>query len=624
MSRVLDQLGASGFFSALDVHAAKTLSRIAGGVPEAVLLGVALASRQTREGHVCLDLAEFAGVPIIDPEGQSQMDARWASLDLWASTFRWPASEAWRSELLQSRLVSGADGVTPLVLVGSRLYLRRYFEHERRLAELLKARVCSEPEPTGIELADVERLFGALGPELDRQRLAAVLASVRPLVVITGGPGTGKTATVVKVLALWAEQARRQNTPHFTVKLLAPTGKAAARLVESVKRAKLSLEADAELKASISEEASTIHRALGSVGGSSTEFRHHRNNPLAADAVVVDEASMVDVALMRRLLEAVPARARLVLMGDRHQLASVEAGAVLGDISAGAGGMAYSARLRETLEPLVGPIPVSEARSSPMADCVVELTRSYRFQGQSGIAKLAEAIREGDADAAAAALESTEFPDVSWVEVAEPARLGKALNKLVREGYRTFCKSSEPQSALTALDEFRVLCAHRRGPFGVLSVGALVEELLGHARMLQKTGRWYAHQAILITHNDYQVRLFNGDVGVVLAGQAMGSLRAYFPGPDAKIRDISPARLPAHETVFAMSIHKSQGSEFEHVVLVLPEASSPLLTRELLYTGVTRAKKRVTIVGSSASLRAAVRRPVRRVSGLRDLLWPPE
>ncbi|MDX2052343.1 MAG: exodeoxyribonuclease V subunit alpha [Polyangiaceae bacterium] len=624
MSQVLEQLARSGYFSSLDLHCAKALAKLVDGVTEPVLLALALASRQTREGHVCLDLTEFAGTPIFDPEGQSLADARWASLDLWAKAFRWPTSEVWHSALNSSPLVGDAAARTPFVLQGTRLYLRRYFEHEQRLAEMLQARVASRGTTNHgvLERAQVDRLFGPIGAELDRQRLAAVLASLQPLLVITGGPGTGKTATVVKVLALWAEQARRQNNAQFAVKLLAPTGKAAARLVGSVQRAKAALPVDADIQALIPEDASTIHRALGSIGGSSTDFRYNRENPLPVDAVVVDEASMVDVALMRRLVEAVPLNARLVLMGDRHQLASVEAGAVLGDISAGAGSLNYSAGLRDILLPFVGELPKGVGSASPMSDSVVELTRSYRFQGQSGIGNLASAIREGNVGGALEVLEAEEFSDVSWVDLSDPARLAKALAKPVRDGYRPFCKATEPLAALSALEEFRVLCAHRRGPYGVLTLGPIIEDILRHAGMIQRSGRWYAHQPILITRNDYQVGLFNGDIGVVLPTAARGTPRAHFLAQDSKVRDLAPSRLPAHETVFAMSIHKSQGSEFDHVVLVLPEATSPLLTRELLYTGVTRAKKRVTIVGAGASLRAAVERPVRRVSGLREALWP--
>ncbi len=599
----------AGFFSVLDVRFASSVLALADEAGEALWLALSLASRQTREGHVCATLGRFAGQHCLGADGKP------------VEGFCFPELEPWLEALDQSRLVSGGEAATPLVLEPpDRLYLYRYWQHETRLAEWVqKRRGPVEPRP---ELAAIrpslERLFPTRSDELDGQRLAACVALSERLCIITGGPGTGKTTTVVRILALLAEEAlSRGERPPRTV-LLAPTGKAASRLAESIKASKRALSFAEPVQSAIAEEASTIHRALGRTAFAGTRFYHDSERPLLADIVLVDESSMVDVALMRRLFEAVPKRARLILLGDRHQLSSVEAGAVLGDLCASASAAGYSRALLERLGELPGPGAPSPGveRAVGLADAIVELKKSYRFDEHSGIGRLATAIREGDVKRTFEALDGAD--DVRWVEPTTGRSPLDQAGSQIADLAAQYLKQKDPLSALAALDGFRVLCAHRRGSAGVQAVNEWLEQRLSQRRLLKLDAKWYHGRPIIITENDYQLALYNGDVGLVWKDSK--ATRVFFLGEKGELRAFSPARLPPHETVFAMSIHKSQGSEFDEVAVVLPEQSSPLLTRELFYTAVTRAKKRALVVASAASLEIAVSRPVERASGLAERL----
>lgn len=597
--RGLELLRREAWLSALDVELSRALGRLVHESSEDVLFAVALASRQVRQGHVCVDLSRVAGQPVVDAAGRALGSARF------------PELERWLAVLAGSRLVSDGSGHTPLVLSGHRLYLARYFEHERVLGERLLERVgpAEGPLERGALGPALGELFGPVGAEPDWQRVAAMLAVLGRACIVVGGPGTGKTTTVSKLLALLGRCS--QGTPR--VSLLAPTGKAAARLAETVGKA--------SPMGPVS--ASTIHRALGPLGADGTRFRHDRDNPLPTDVVVVDESSMVDVALMRRLLDAVPLSARLVLLGDADQLASVEAGAVLGDICAGAGRTRWSDSLKARALASFGErLPdAGTAEPARLSDSLVVLTKSHRFEESSGIGALARAIRSGDAAAARSLVVAGSGSSVELVE-GEARELGSALGACIVEGYGELARARSPRDALAALDRFRILCAHRTGPLGALALNELAERVLSDAGSLDpaRSGRHYPGRPLLVTENDYEVGLFNGDVGVIWPSAA-GGLRAHFAAPDGSIRELSPARLPEHETVFAMSIHKSQGSEFDRVAVVLPEPESPLATRELLYTAVTRARSRALLVGSLEALERCVSTGAQRASGLRAALW---
>ena len=617
----LDELARHGVLSPLDVAFARTAARLAEEHDAHVLAAAALASRQVRHGHVCLDLRALDALDL-----RADRFERGAVLP----AFEWeppPARDVERA-LARSALVGSAGpGETPLVLDDRRrLYLRRYWEHEQAVAHALLARAGAEEATDPDELArGLAALFGT--DTADPQRDAARMAVKRRLAVISGGPGTGKTSTVVKILALLLAQR-----DPFRVHLMAPTGKAAARLTESIRAAKAKLAVAEELRARIPENATTIHRALGTIRDRSTRFRHDASRPLSTDLVLVDEASMIDLALFRRLLDALPESARLILLGDENQLASVEAGAVLGDVCGVGAGIADeppapSGRKTRGKRPR-GQLSLFDAAGtdaptlSPMSACIARLARSYRYGTESGIGALARAIHSGDGGAAVAVLRDARYADVSLVAPPSTDALGEALEAEVIEGYGTYLREKGAVDRLSAFDAFRVLCAHRRGPFGVETISERIEKALRAAGLVPEgAGREYAGRPILITHNDYEVGLFNGDVGLIEQSDDGAGLRAWFVSPDGTARTLSTARIPAHETVFAMTVHKSQGSEMDHVAVVLPAEPSPVLTRELLYTAVTRARRRVTVHATEAIVEATVRARITRASGLRDALW---
>ncbi len=604
---------------AADVHVGRALVRLGGTGPEPsddgrelVALAIAFAVRAVRLGSVTVDLATIAGTATVD-EG--------AEVDL--ATLPWPDPDVWVDAVAGSPLVAVGDDASdtddqgvarPLRLLGSRLALDRYWRHERAIVTDLLQRATA-PDPAvddEILAASLHRLFAGTGP--DAQRLAAETAVRRPFSVIAGGPGTGKTTTVAAVLALLHDQARGEGRP-VRIALAAPTGKAAARLTEAVHAGATTLDVDDQVRdAILATEASTIHRLLGRAPGSNSRFRHDRSNQLPHQVVIVDETSMVSLSLMARLVEAVRPSARLVLVGDPQQLASVEAGAVLGDI------------VGDAADPDFDP-QASRSTGSSIADGIVVLRTVHRFAG--GVGALARSIETGDADTVVELL--TEGPEgVTWLDhdVATDAR-GAAADELVRAAILEpatdvveAARRGDADAALEAMHRVQLLCAHRRGPHGVSTWRARIESWLTESIEGYAPHGWYVGRPLLVTANDYNLGLFNGDTGVVVrVGEA---LRCAFERR-GEIVHVSPSRLSAVETLYAMTIHKSQGSQFGEVVVILPDETSPILTRELLYTAVTRAERAVTVVGTEAAVRAAVDRPVSRASGLRDRLWatPP-
>ncbi|HWV84316.1 MAG TPA: exodeoxyribonuclease V subunit alpha [Capillimicrobium sp.] len=595
---LLGAFNAAGVLAAADVHVARRLGALAGEDDESVRLATALAVRATRLGHVCVDLATIAQTAAVDVE---------AGVDL--AALDWPEPAGWTARVAASPLVAADDGEpAPLRLEGSALYLDRYWREEREVAADLRA--LGAQEAPGVDAAvlaaGVQRLFGEAAD--GRQARAAATAVRRRLAVVAGGPGTGKTTAVAQIVALLLEQADAAGAPAPLIALAAPTGKAAARLDEAVRHEAGRLDVAPPVRERLAAlGASTLHRLLGWRPGSHSRFRHHRANRLPHDVVIVDETSMVSLSLMARLVEAVRTEARLVLVGDPGQLTSIEAGAVLGDV--------------------VG--PAVEASAPPpgaaIADGIVVLDRVHRYG--EGIARLAEAIRAGDADATLAALR--EAPEgVRWLEadaadpaaapVLEPVRAaavaaGRAVHAAARAG--------DGAAALDALGAFRLLCAHRRGPYGAATwMGHVEGWLAAGVDGFSATGEWYVGRPLLVAENDYALRLYNGDTGVVIAHG--DDVLAAFPRAGA-LFEVHPSRLGAVETVHAMTVHKSQGSQFGTAAVVLPDPTSRLLTRELLYTAVTRARDHVLLVGTEEAVRTAVQRPAARASGLRARLWGP-
>ncbi len=619
----------AGVLSAADVHLATTLARLAGlgdgsGGPDGagvltpaeadVVLGAALAARAPRLGHVCLDLATVRQSVPAEVEGDADVAAA-ESID----ALPWPTDvDAWRRSLAGSPLVAVAvDGQVPaaepgrgvpLVLDGTLLYLERYRVYEERVAAELRRRAeAAAAAPSGG--ADLDALFAVFGSSPE-QRAAAEAGAKGQLSVVVGGPGTGKTTTVAALLAVLLAAE-----PDTRIALVAPTGKAAARMQESIVALAARLRgSDVADAASLADrlaaaDVSTIHRRLG---WRPDGFRHRRANPLVHDVVIVDETSMVSLPLMAHLLDAVRPDARLVLVGDPGQLASVEAGSVLGDVA----GPAVDAALAGAAAPV-----------GPLSGCVTVLTQSYRFPASSPVGRFAVAVRAGDADTAVHVLQTAaDDPTATGVTLhwrtagADTDPGADAVRAAALEGARRTVDAAEAgdaDAALAALAEVRVLCAHRRGPFGVARWNWQFEEWL--AADGRHPSGFYVGRPVLVTANDPSNELYNGDLGVAVATD--DGVRVAFPHAGAR-RLLAPSRLEDVDTVHAMTIHKSQGSEFDEVVVVLPPEGSRLATRELLYTAVTRARRAVTLVGSEDALRRAIDNRVVRQTGLRQRLWP--
>ncbi len=608
----------AGALTAADVHVASCLGRLGPEVDEHVLLGAAFAVRAPRLAHVCIDLATVRDRVSVDSD--LPVDIR---------SLPWPEPGPWAAALAASPLVaSGIDGPPdrPLRLAGTRLYLDRYWREERQVAADLRARgaVMAAGVDRTVLRAGLARLFPGPGP--DDQRLAAATAVLRGLTVVAGGPGTGKTTTVARVLALLYEQAAAAGERPPLVALAAPTGKAAARLEEAVHQEAAGLDIGNDARAwLLGLSASTLHRLLGWQPGRRSRFRHDRANRLPFAAVVVDETSMVPLTLMARLVEAVRPGARLVLVGDPDQLASVEAGAVLGDIvGSAAGGLLLRPPARAAVAEVTGhEVPASDPPpAAAVADGVVVLRRVHRFAG--AIAELASAVQRGHADQAIAVLAGS-HDDVVWLpaDAGGADALGPVREAVVAAGRAVTdaARAGQGREALAALGGFRLLCGHRRGPYGVSWWTEQVERWLAAGVEGFAAGAgWYVGRPVLVTENDYGLQLYNGDTGVVVAGAAGGPARAVFERR-GELLQLSPQRLGAVDTVYAMTVHKAQGSQFDEVAVVLPDETSPILTRELLYTAVTRARRRLILAGAEATVRAAVERPITRASGLREWLW---
>jgi len=601
----------AGVLNPADVHTAETVCRIGQGVDERVRLALALTVRALRNGSVCIDLRTVRTTAFDEAE---------SAIDI--SELPWPEPDEWIQACTASPLVAdGADqpGGRPLRLAGGLLYLERYWQQEELVRAQLQRRFAAPaPDIDQSRLsAAFPRLFdheGLAPGEADRQQLAAAVSALSRVSVLAGGPGTGKTTTVARLLAL----LRDQPGPALRIALAAPTGKAAARLEEAVRAATAQLEPDDQHRLG-DLTASTLHRLLGWLPSNRSRFRHDATNQLPHDVVIVDEMSMVSLTLMARLLEAVRPSARLVLVGDPDQLSSVEAGAVLADIARAPG--TPDANLGRRLVELD---LISDQETAPVHG-VVQLTHTWRFGG--AINALARAVRGADADAVVAVLRSgasdVQFSEVD-LEAAPTEASARALVGVTAQvraagvAMLEAARSGDIAAALAALDRHRLLCAHRRGPYGVLRWGLEVERWLAEAVPgYGEDGEWYVGRPLLITANDYEMSLYNGDTGVIVQTPA-GVRAAFARGAAAKL--YPPVRLDAIQTVHAMTVHRAQGSQFDTVSFVVPPPDSPLLTRELLYTAVTRAQRQVHLIDSEEAIRRAVLRPANRASGLRHRL----
>ena len=608
---LLDALHKGGHLRTLDHALAQSLRRLDRDTPDAVLAAAALASLAVAKGHAGVRLG--AADALVEAE------------------IAWPDADAWTRQLAASRWVDTPDDATavadphaPLVLEGGLLYLRRYREYERALALGLQ-RIATQPVPeAGIE--PLALLFARLFPQAthdDRQARAAALALRHALLLVTGGPGTGKTTTTARLLVLLVAQALHAGRASPRIALAAPTGRAAERMAESVRQAVQALAAmgvDADLLAALPTSGTTLHRLLGTIPDS-PRFRHDGDNPLPFDVVVVDEASMIDLPLMAKLVDAVASGTRLVLLGDPDQLPSVEAGDVRAAILGAVGeGDAMERGDVDVLRPLLGDgdktsVLAQEGGEARFPGIRVHLQRGWRQSEALELAPLAAAVREGDADAALAQLRAGTLSNVHFHEgLADPLELQRDA---LLAHFRALGHAATPADALAQSTRLRLLTAVREGPQGARTLNARIERLLAEGGGAGRAPQGHFQgQLLIVTENSYRHRLFNGDIGVCMR-DAAGTLVAWFPGDDAgHPRAFHPAALPAHESAFAMTVHKAQGSEFDTVWLLLPARGNRVLSRELVYTGITRARRALHVAGSEAVIREALARHAGRWSGL--------
>jgi exodeoxyribonuclease V alpha subunit len=658
---LLDRWVERGWLRSLDKAFVSFLHELAPESDPLVLLAAALTSHQLGHGHVCLDLFETLKAPdfalSLPPEG----DVQGGVLLLPSQLLEALDGAHWCKALASSSLValaadsSDAAQQRPLVLSGKRLYLRRYWAYERRIDAALRTRLAQGEAPPDDLRQRLDELFGLAKPGavIDWQKLACALATRGAFSIITGGPGTGKTTTVVRLLALLQAPAVEAGQP-LRIRLAAPTGKAAARLTESISQQVQSLKVAEAVREKIPCDVTTVHRLLGSRPGT-RHFRHHAGNRLPLDVLVVDEASMIDLEMMANLLDALPPHARLVLLGDKDQLASVEAGAVLGDLCRDAEAGWYNPQTRQWLESVSGEslqdsgLREDSGGSHPLAQQLVMLRHSRRFGEVSGIGQLASRVNQQLPDEARQLLAAGHYDDVFSLPLK--GEHDHQLERLLLDGhgegpqgyrhYLNVMRNQRPptgrplehpdwvnwaRDVLQAFDTFQLLCAVRKGPWGVEGLNLRITEALLKARLIEHDQQWYEGRPVLMTRNDYGLGLMNGDIGIALKlpereGPDVGKpvLRVAFPRNDGQggVRFVLPSRLNDVETVYAMTVHKSQGSEFAHTALILPDALNPVLTKELIYTGITRAKHWFTLIEPRAGVfEEAVQRKVKRLSGL--------
>ncbi|SNY65657.1 exodeoxyribonuclease V subunit alpha [Pantoea sp. GL120224-02] len=592
----------------LDVQFALLL---ADNTQPARLLAAACLSAEAGEGHVCLPLSQLSREGLFNGRHPELAQAIWLAAGEpqdWTQILAgWPALSN-----------SNNEQAAPIVLTEGRLYLHRLWHHEGQVARFFQAQSAPQAFPDGEVRAVLDNLFGT-EPD-DWQKIAAAVALTQKTAVISGGPGTGKTTTVAKLLAALI----RLSQGALRIQLAAPTGKAAARLTESLGKALQKLPVSDTERQRFPAEATTLHRLLGAQP-ETQRLRYHAGNLLHLDVLVVDEASMVDLGMMANLIAALPPQARVIFLGDRDQLASVEAGAVLGDICrcAEAG---YSVARAAQLSALTGcQVEGHDDDSAPaVRDAICLLRKSYRFDANSGIGKLAAAVNAGEPKAVEAAFNAG-FSDIS----RQPLNDGEAYQAMlndIAEGYRPFLRlvsqRAQPAEILHAFGRYQLLCALREGPFGVQGLNQRIEQKLMQMQLIRRPlggSRWYQGRPVMVTRNDSALGLFNGDIGITLFDDE-GLLKVFFPLPDGSIKAVQPSRLPAHDTAWSMTVHKSQGSEFEHTALVMPAQFLPVLTRELIYTAITRARKQLTLYSDEGVFRRAVQLRTQRRSGLLDRL----
>lgn len=613
LSEWLNQFKQYSQVSLLDIHLANFLTNKAQLNDEIIAKRfsymVLSLSMEVREGHVCLDLS-YLNQQNITPQ-------------IWLDLLS-PSEQDWIIALETAKnkqVVSNGKELSPLIFTQNRLYFQRMWFDEQQVANYFNHTTLDQTPFCQANLKNIlNQLFINNETTIDWQKIAVAVALTRKVAIISGGPGTGKTTSVAKILA-----GIMLTTPNARIVTAAPTGKAASRLTESLSRAidQLSFES-----INVKIEAVTLHRLLGAKADNRS-FTYHKNNPLHIDVLVIDEASMVDLNMMARVIEALPSSARLILLGDKDQLSSVEAGAVFGDLCAFIS-TGYSKNRADELSQLTGfQIPVQK-QAATITDSICLLQKSYRFNKSSGIGLLANAVKAGQYSIVNQLLIDNSLKDIQYYPLSSPKVYQALLNDCVHY-YKRYLKTIKQQNnsnIIAILDkfaEYRLLCAVKEGPFGVKGLNKQIELLLAKDKLIELKNKedWYIGRPIMILRNSTSLGLYNGDIGITLASEHDESkLRVYFPFADGSIKGFSPFRLPEHETAYAMTIHKSQGSEFDYVNIILPTDYSPLLNRSLLYTAITRAKKTVSIYAEAKILKQAVKIQIHRESGLRQQIKP--
>ncbi|QAV22510.1 exodeoxyribonuclease V subunit alpha [Proteus hauseri] len=635
MIKLLEQAITQNLLRPLDVRFAQML--VADNNP-ALLFVFAYLSAQTGAGHVCLPLSILQQDRLFDGRQPELSQAIWHQMGI-------SSSQQLIDKLTNSGCVSdGKNSSAPIILDNELLYLQRMWSYEERVANFFRTEH-PKVDFDNQKLMDVlNKLFPTSNQttETDWQKVAASVAITSPISVISGGPGTGKTTTVAKILAAFV-MLMAQEKP--IIQLAAPTGKAAARLTESLGKALDQISLNDEETKWMPEQAQTIHRLLGAQP-ESQQVRYHRDNPLQLDILVVDEASMVDLPMMAKLIDALPSQCHVIFLGDKDQLASVEAGAVLGDICRFADDGFSQHRFEQInmltqgeLNKSIPPIPVSQTPIAVVSDSLCLLRKSYRFGSDSGIGQLAFAVNKGQTQTAIKLLNAAkvlsaknesdcafEVKDVDFIPLDSDDNYGRMLQDAVSAYHHYLLlvsKDASPDVILNAFNQFRLLCALREGPFGVTGLNERIEMLLHRQRLIRRPSsiyqREYIGRPIMIQRNDSTLGLFNGDIGIMLNNEE-GEMKAFFQLPDGKLKAIQPSRLPQHETAYVMTVHKSQGSEFAHTALVLPNQFSPVVSRELLYTALTRAKQKLSLYASEYMVKMAIQTRIQRRSGLVDKL----
>ena len=628
-----------GLIRRLDLHTSLRLASHCQETRASVLLANLVASFYLGQGHSCLPLDKLYSGPF-----QTITSKQWAAclLALGINSYEQLFADLMDSPLVEVKGSSHGQQDTlltkPYVLQDNRLYLARYYGFESQVVNYI--RQAQNHAHYKFEASWLAQLFPDEVPQpesIDWQKIAVANAGLQRFAVISGGPGTGKTTTVTKLLLLLALQAHSKEQG-LTIELAAPTGKAAARLTQSIIQAKAKLRESTEFSEDvfglIPEQASTLHRLLGSEYGRSG-FRHNHKNPLHLDILLVDEASMVDLPMMAKLLDALPAKARLILLGDKDQLASVEAGSVLADLTHGIEPVSLAPEWAKVLEPLSetdlsSVVSLDTRIDFPIRQNLSLLAKSYRFHQDSGIGHLAGAVNKGDVNSSFSILggAGTSYPDLYWhkLDQEEQALDIATLARGYDAYWRAVKQALQGEISVGALFEefanYQILSAVRTGEYGVEQLNQSLQDFFYQRGRMINPLAWYPGKAIIITRNDASLGLFNGDIGICLPdADDKERMRVWFELPDGSLKAYLPSRLSENEAVFVMTVHKSQGSEFKRVELVLPPYESPVITKELIYTGITRAKSFFSLWATPDSMRAGISTQVARYSGLVDKLW---